>query len=305
MESSMATSPKFFRVATEGATTDGRKIERADIDQMVATYDPATFAARVNVEHVRGIAPDGVFGSYGDILSLKAEDVQLNVGGQMQTRRALFAEIKPLPSLVSLTGAGQKLFTSIEINPNFAGTGKAYLAGIAVTDNPASLGTEMLAFCAGQGAASPLASRKHAEGNLFTAAEPVEMNFADASIPVQDSTGFWASCARCSIFRCRATPGLRPSRNRFRPASPGRQWRGHGGACRWSRYGLRLPRSGGHHPGRAAPGPDGAARKPTAGHGCGLRRASGEAGEHDRAHLHPAPRRDRRRQRGARRLLIA
>lgn len=185
----MATSPKFFRVATEGATTDGRKIERADIDQMVATYDPATFAARVNVEHVRGIAPDGVFGSYGDILSLKAEDVQLNVGGQMQTRRALFAEIKPLPSLVSLTGAGQKLFTSIEINPNFAGTGKAYLAGIAVTDNPASLGTEMLAFCAGQGAASPLASRKHAEGNLFTAAEPVEMNFADASIPVQDNTG--------------------------------------------------------------------------------------------------------------------
>jgi hypothetical protein len=155
MESSMATSPKFFRVATEGATTDGRKIERADIDQMVATYDPATFAARVNVEHVRGIAPDGVFGSYGDILSLKAEDVQLNVGGQMQTRRALFAEIKPLPSLVSLTGAGQKLFTSIEINPNFAGTGKAYLAGIAVTDNPASLGTEMLAFCAGQGPRLP------------------------------------------------------------------------------------------------------------------------------------------------------
>jgi hypothetical protein len=107
-----------------------------------------------NAEHVRGIAPDGVFGSYGDILSLKAEDVQLNVGGQ-QTRRALFAEIKPLPSLVSLTGAGQKLFTSIEINPNFAGTGKAYLAGIAVTDNPASLGTEMLAFCAGQGPRLP------------------------------------------------------------------------------------------------------------------------------------------------------
>lgn len=215
----MATSPKFFRVATEGATTDGRKIERADIDQMVATYDPATFAARVNVEHVRGIAPDGVFGSYGDILSLKAEDVQLNVGGQAQTRRALFAEIKPLPSLVSLTGAGQKLFTSIEINPNFAGTGKAYLAGIAVTDNPASLGTEMLAFCAGQGAASPLASRKHAEGNLFTAAEPVEMNFADASIPVQDSTGILGLLRAMFNFSVQGNAGPSPVAEQV-PASP-------------------------------------------------------------------------------------
>jgi hypothetical protein len=169
---------------------------------------------------VRGIAPDGVFGSYGDILSLKAEDVQLNVGGQAQTRRALFAEIKPLPSLVSLTGAGQKLFTSIEINPNFAGTGKAYLAGIAVTDNPASLGTEMLAFCAGQGAASPLASRKHAEGNLFTAAEPVEMNFADASIPVQDNTGILGLLRAMFNFSVQGNTGPSPVAEQVRPASP-------------------------------------------------------------------------------------
>lgn len=206
----MATSPKFFRVATEGATTDGRKIERADIDQMVATYDPATFAARVNVEHVRGIAPDGAFGSYGDILSLKAEDVQLNVGGQMQTRRALYAQIKPLPSLVSLTGAGQKLFTSIEINPNFAGTGKAYLAGVAVTDNPASLGTEMLAFCAGKGGASPLAHRKQAEGNLFTAAEPVDLTFADASVLAQDNTGLMGLLRAMFNFSAQGNAGASP-----------------------------------------------------------------------------------------------
>jgi len=42
----------------------------------------------------------------------------------------------------------KKLFTSREINPKFADTGKAYLLGLAATDDPASLGTEMLTFSA-------------------------------------------------------------------------------------------------------------------------------------------------------------
>src|SRR3546814_16550343 len=41
-----------------------------------------------------------------------------------------------------------KLFTSCEIHPDFAGEGKAYLVGLAVTDMPASLGTEPLKFAA-------------------------------------------------------------------------------------------------------------------------------------------------------------
>jgi len=40
----------------------------------------------------------------------------------------------------------QKVFTSIEMDANFAGSGQAYLVGLAVTDSPASLGTEMLTF---------------------------------------------------------------------------------------------------------------------------------------------------------------
>ena len=39
----MASKSKFFRVATEGATTDGRKIERSWIDQMGKNFDPAMF----------------------------------------------------------------------------------------------------------------------------------------------------------------------------------------------------------------------------------------------------------------------
>ena len=174
---------RFFRVATEGATTDGRVIERAHIQQMADSYSQTTLAARLNVEHIRSISPDSSFGSYGDVLSLKTDQVQLKVGDKMETRLALYAEIKPLDNLLALSKSGQKLYTSIEINPNFAGTGKAYLAAIALTDNPASLGTEMLQFCAGKGAASPLAQRKQHPENLFTAAEEVTLDFTDEAAP--------------------------------------------------------------------------------------------------------------------------
>jgi hypothetical protein len=54
--------------------------------------------------------------------------------------------LKPNQKLLWLNDQGEKLFTSIEIWPNFAGTGKAYLTGLAVTDEPASLGTQELYF---------------------------------------------------------------------------------------------------------------------------------------------------------------
>ena len=38
----MASKSKFFRVATEGATTDGRKIERKGIEQMAKNFNRAT-----------------------------------------------------------------------------------------------------------------------------------------------------------------------------------------------------------------------------------------------------------------------
>ncbi len=45
---------QFFRVATEGATTDGRNIDRATIEQIAATYNPKTYGARIWLEHIRG-----------------------------------------------------------------------------------------------------------------------------------------------------------------------------------------------------------------------------------------------------------
>ena len=52
--------------------------------------------------------------------------------------------------------------------------------GLGVTDSPASLGTDMLTFAA-QASANPLASRKLSPDNLFTAAEPIEIEWEEES----------------------------------------------------------------------------------------------------------------------------
>jgi len=48
--------------------------------------------------------------------------------------------------LLALNEKRIKVFTSMELVINFAQTGKAYLTGLALTDDPASLGVSMLQF---------------------------------------------------------------------------------------------------------------------------------------------------------------
>lgn len=132
---------KFFRVATSGPTIDGREITADQINQMAASYDPAKYGARVWLEHYRGTLPDSPFKALGNVLAVEARDVE---GG----KRGLFAQIEPLPELKTINKAGQKIYTSIEITMDFAKTGEAYLSGLAVTDSPASIGTEALKFTA-------------------------------------------------------------------------------------------------------------------------------------------------------------
>ena len=164
---------KFFRVAVEGATADGRDISRQDIEQMAKNYNPTTYGARVWMEHIRSPWPDSSFKAYGDVLAVKAEEVDID--GEMKL--ALFAQLDPTQDLVAMVNKlRQKVYSSIEIQPNFAKTGEAYLVGLAVTDSPASLGTEMLTF-ARQAAQNPLASRKQDPDNLFTAASETEIEF--------------------------------------------------------------------------------------------------------------------------------
>lgn len=164
---------KFFKVATEGQATDGRNISRQWIEQMAKNYSQEKYGARVWLEHLRGVLPDGPFNALGDVTALKTKD---NAEGKLQ----LLAEIDPTEDLVAINKKRQKIYTSIEVDPEFSDTGEAYLTGLAVTDSPASLGTEMLQFSA-QAENNPLNARKQRPENLFTAAVETELDFSEES----------------------------------------------------------------------------------------------------------------------------
>jgi hypothetical protein len=149
------------RVATSGKTADGRTIEPADLRDMATSYDPATYTAVIWYEHIR------YMGNFGIVTELKAASAD---NGKV----ALFAKLQPNDRLLEINKEAQKLFTSIEIEPNFADSGKPYLAGLAITDQPASLGTEALHF-----------SRRASSGNHFGSLEPLgDLTPADMNEPV-------------------------------------------------------------------------------------------------------------------------
>lgn len=173
----MAKKAKRFRIGVEGVTTDGRTIERSWLEQMAANYDPAVYTAVINMEHIKGYTPDSAFRRFGVVDALDTEEIS---DGLLKGKLGLYAVINPTDELVTMTGNMQKLFTSMEIRPEFADTGEAYLIGLAVTDDPASLGTEMLQFSASAGA-NPLANRKQHPDNLFTAATETVIEFEDVA----------------------------------------------------------------------------------------------------------------------------
>ncbi|MFZ3482239.1 GPO family capsid scaffolding protein [Sphingomonas sp. 3-13AW] len=184
---------KFFRIAVEGATaTDGRKVERQWIEDAVANFNRDTFGVRLNCEHLRGLSPDGPFGAYGDVLEVKAEEVDIQLAGKTERRLALFASFDPTDELVAINKRRQKIYTSCEFSPNFGGTGKFGLAGVAITDNPASLGTEALQFSALK---AMFDARKLSPENLFTAVEEgtLELEPETAGTTADPSGGAFAS----------------------------------------------------------------------------------------------------------------
>ncbi|MXR82143.1 GPO family capsid scaffolding protein [Enterobacter hormaechei] len=167
---------KWFRIGVEGDTCDGRIISGNDIQEMVESFDPRVYGCRINLEHIRGLFPDGDFKRLGDVVELKAE--KIDDDSALNGKWALFAKITPTDDLVAMNKASQKVYTSMEIQPNFANTGKCYLVGLAVTDDPASLGTEYLEFCR-NAKHNPLQRFKANPENVFSAATLAELEFED------------------------------------------------------------------------------------------------------------------------------
>ncbi|MFZ5272129.1 GPO family capsid scaffolding protein [Enterobacter asburiae] len=172
----------WVRLAVEGATTDGRVIEREWLTGAAKAFNPDVYGARINCEHVKGYAPmngtNGMaFGAYGDVVALKTEVLQTPEA--LKGKVALLGKLAPNDDLIALNRKGQKVYSSIEIAPNFSDTGTPYLLGIAVTDSPASLGTSYLQFCAQNPESSPLARFHTVEGAVFTAAEEFSFSVAE------------------------------------------------------------------------------------------------------------------------------
>lgn len=163
---------KKFRVAVSGNTVDGREIQPQHLRDAAANYSLEVYAARVNIEHILSPYPGSDFGAMGDVVALSAEDI---TEGPLAGRTGLYAEIEPSERMKQMTDKGQKVYSSIELHPQFAFNGKAYMVGLAMTDTPASLGTERLKFAAQQRASVMAFNNQQVEAPMITEAIEAEV----------------------------------------------------------------------------------------------------------------------------------
>ena len=190
---------KKFRVATSGATIDGRTIKPEWLSQAAKNYNPAdTYAARINVDHYLGWgAKSESFGAFGDVASLSTETNAKT--GKLE----LWAELVPNARAIELNKSGQKVYTSIEIAPSFADTGEAYLVGLALTDSPASLATSRVEFSAQPEDASMSAAAfsdvgKFAKAEAFVMAHPIAFDLSDC-VPDDTQKAGWFTEFKASL----------------------------------------------------------------------------------------------------------
>lgn len=126
-------------IATSGQAVDGRTIEAQWLIDAAETYSRDTYTALIWPHHPQYEYAEREFTcNLGEVDALKTETVDGVV--------KLYAQLIPNRFLIYANEDGQKLFTSAEFMGDFAGSGREYLMGLAVTDIPASLGTEKIKF---------------------------------------------------------------------------------------------------------------------------------------------------------------
>ncbi len=158
-----------------GMTIDGREIKDQQVTDMAETYSQSTYVARIWLEHMRGVDPNSMFKALGDVMEVKAERL---TDGALKGKLALFVKLSPHQDLIAMVRNGQKVHLSVELDPNFAGSGKAYLVGMGVTDSPASLGVGIMKFSANE--------RKQ---HLFS--DPVLAQIKEPVLPTGDDNLFF------------------------------------------------------------------------------------------------------------------
>ena len=126
-------------IATSGQAVDGRNIEPQWLIDAAETYTRKTYTAMIWPHHPQYDIGERAFTcNLGEVDALKVE-----TEGDVTK---LYAQLIPNQFLIDANALGQKLFTSAEFVSDFGGSGREYLFGLAVTDIPASLGTEKIKF---------------------------------------------------------------------------------------------------------------------------------------------------------------
>lgn len=138
---------KPLSIAAVGMTVDGREITEQDVADIVETYNPRKYGARINLDHefnwsgwaAKNLHNVDIPGMLGDVESVEAYENEEGIV-------CLYAVLAPNQSFVTLNKADQAVYFSIEISRDFMGSGKTYLTGLAVTDYPASCYTDRIHF---------------------------------------------------------------------------------------------------------------------------------------------------------------
>ncbi|WP_065479352.1 GPO family capsid scaffolding protein [Aeromonas hydrophila] len=128
-------------IASAGPTLDGRTISPECLRQLAETYDPNFYVANLWPEGVRGRP-------LGHVYAVKVQEQ----GDQLK----LLAVLCPTLELIDLNTSGTHAFCTIEASENFASTGKWYLSGVTVTDQPTLTGLTQLQFSAKPPSGRPL-----------------------------------------------------------------------------------------------------------------------------------------------------
>lgn len=114
-------------ILTAGTSVHGHDISQHIIDEMAESYDPKKYTARIFKDGEQRYG-----NALGSVISLEKRGKQL------------FAVLKPNSQLLETIEQGQLLHSGCEYIKEFAGTDKAYLTGLYLTDNPSSLGTTQI-----------------------------------------------------------------------------------------------------------------------------------------------------------------
>ncbi|MEH6729712.1 MAG: GPO family capsid scaffolding protein [Pseudoalteromonas distincta] len=171
----MAKQSGWVIAATEGATVDGRIISKEWINQMAESYSVDEYTALIWPEHFRSSWGPSEGKNWGSVDEVKA--------AKHKGKLRLFVKITANDYLLAANKDGQKLFMSIEPNPDYKSEGRCYLQGLAVTDSPASTGTSRLKFSMGDNEVnheySQLETLQHSDF-ITTNSEPTTPNSKQA-----------------------------------------------------------------------------------------------------------------------------